>query len=93
MKVVPFGGRPMALVPPHPASRAEVVRYSVHAGHAPVRQLKETTMSRGMTPAILDMVNERARDKLRCTLAMRRRGRAASCRPQNDEEHRRKQPA
>lgn len=29
-------------------------------------------MSRGMTPAILAMVNERARDKMRCTLTMRK---------------------
>ena len=28
-------------------------------------------MSRGMTPAILVMVNARARDKMRCTLTMR----------------------
>ncbi|MDR3415223.1 MAG: hypothetical protein P4L83_03465 [Nevskia sp.] len=29
-------------------------------------------MSRGMTPAILAMVNQRERDKMRCMLAMRR---------------------
>ena len=29
-------------------------------------------MSRGMTPAILDMVSERARDKMRCMLVLRR---------------------
>ncbi len=29
-------------------------------------------MSRGMTPAILALVNERARDKMRCTLSMRK---------------------
>ncbi|WP_157572748.1 hypothetical protein [Nevskia soli] len=29
-------------------------------------------MSRGMTPAILAMVNERERDKLRCMLSLRK---------------------
>ncbi len=33
---------------------------------------EEHPMSRGMTPAILAMVNERARDKMRCTLTMRK---------------------
>lgn len=31
-------------------------------------------MSRGMTPAILAMLDERARDKLRCVLELRARG-------------------
>ncbi|MDB5976961.1 MAG: hypothetical protein JWR07_3721 [Nevskia sp.] len=29
-------------------------------------------MSRGMTPAILAMVNERERDKLRCMMSLRK---------------------
>ena len=35
-------------------------------------------MSKGMTPAILALVNERARDKMRCTLSMRKPPQAAA---------------
>ncbi len=39
-------------------------------------------MSRGMTPAILAMVNERARDKMRCTLTMRKAPNTTASGPQ-----------
>lgn len=35
-------------------------------------------MSRGMTPAILAMVNERERDKLRCMMSLRKAPKAAT---------------
>lgn len=35
------------------------------------KHVEENPMSRGMTPAILAMVKERARVKLRCMLSMR----------------------